>query len=86
MKLNYLRAFIVLVAGLIISVCNIKNGINSTTALVRLFWVLIIFYILGTIVIAIIKKVQEMPDASRQENLEEENLTDGNQEGDISQE
>lgn len=60
-KLKYLRAFIVLAAGLAMMVCDFMTGQDLTTFLVHLLVVLIGFYVLADIVVWVIKKALEMP-------------------------
>ena len=55
MKLQYVRPFIVLVAGLITLIINMKMQKDVTTSLLILFIVLIIFYVIGTLVTEIIE-------------------------------
>ncbi len=57
MELKYLRAFIVLVAGLITSIYSILNGISVTESLIRLLIVLVVFYIIGSIVIYALRSI-----------------------------
>ncbi len=61
-RLQYLRAFIVLTAGLIVFVCDFMNHVALTPMLVRLLVVLIAFYMIGSIVIWAIGKALEMPN------------------------
>ncbi|MCM1156920.1 MAG: hypothetical protein NC300_01250 [Bacteroidales bacterium] len=77
MKLQYLRAFIVLVAGLITLIINMKMGRSNTVSLLVLLIVLIIFYFLGTLAVELIQhsmnKLEEEPDEEEEEQpLEEE--------------
>ncbi len=54
-KERYIPPFITLVAAAITSVINIINQVEIVTAFKRLLLVIIIFYILGLIVKAVIK-------------------------------
>lgn len=53
MKLQYVRAFIVLVAGLVTLIINMKTGKDVTTSLLILLIVLLVFYFIGTLAIEI---------------------------------
>lgn len=54
MRERYIPAFIMLVAGAITSALNIVSKVELVTALKRLLIVIIIFYVIGLIVKAII--------------------------------
>ncbi len=62
MKLQYVRAFIVLLAGLITLIINMRTGISVTASLFRVLVVLIIFYVIGTLVVEILQKGLEAAD------------------------
>lgn len=89
-KLKYLRAFIVLAAGLIMMICDFVTGQDLTTFLVHLLVVLICFYIVAEIAVWVIGKALEMPtkealDAEREaleqiESNEMEEATESEQE------
>lgn len=78
MKFRYLRAFIVLLAGLITLIINIKTGKNVTLSLIILLIVLIIFYFVATLLVEILQFYLERWEASKEmavqvaENEEEE--------------
>lgn len=55
MKLQYLRAFIVLVAGLITLIMNIKTGKAVTTSLLILLVVILVFYFLASLAVEILQ-------------------------------
>lgn len=78
MDLKYIRAIIVLVAALITSIYDIYAHIPVNDSLIRLFIVLLIFYMVGTIVIKIIRKVNikadEMAAEAEAKRLEEERI------------
>lgn len=59
MKLQYLRAFIVLLAGLIALIINIKMGRNVTLSLLIVLVVILIFYVIGTLCVEILQKGME---------------------------
>lgn len=68
MKLGYLRAFIVLVAGLVTIILNMKTHKEVTTSLLILLIVLLVFYFIGTLIMEIFQK--SFDDKSKQSNLE----------------
>ncbi len=81
MKLQYVRAFIVLLSGLITLIINMKTGIPVTMSLFRVLVVLIIFYFIGTLVVEILQKgldveveqtTSEDNETESAENVEEE--------------
>ena len=57
MKKRYLRAFIVLLAGLITSILNIINHRDVIRGLSVLLVVLLVFYVVGTLAQEIIEKM-----------------------------
>lgn len=57
MRNRYIPAFIMLIAGAITCFFDIYHKTELLSSLKRLFWVLIIFYIIGLIARAIINKV-----------------------------
>lgn len=59
MKLQYLRAFIVLLAGLVALISNIKAHTDVTISLLIVLIVIIVFYIIGTLIIEIFQKTSE---------------------------
>ena len=60
-KLKYLRAFIVLAAGLVMMICDFVTGQDLTTFLIHLLVVLICFYIFAEIAVWVISKALEEP-------------------------
>ncbi len=64
-RLKYFRAFIMLVAGLIILICDIVNKVGLTRLLIDLLVVMIVFYIIAGIVVWAIKKALAMPDKAQ---------------------
>lgn len=56
MGVKYLSLLIMLIAGTIVSVMNVVQKVETVTGLKRLFIVLIIFYVFGNIVQAIVVK------------------------------
>lgn len=74
MRDRYIPAFIMLIAGAITCIIDIYKKTELLTSLKRLFWVLIIFYIIGLIARAIINYVLAYrPDTDNQETEEENN-------------
>lgn len=75
MREKYIPAFIMLIAGLITSIINIVNKVNMLDSLIRLFLVLIIFYIVGLFTKAVIHKAlksnPKVEEDSKEENTEE---------------
>lgn len=72
MKERYIPAFIMLVAGTIVSIINIMNKAEPVAGLRRLLLVIVIFYIIGLIVRAVIKKIlAPKPKQSDGEETEE---------------
>lgn len=78
MKLQYVRAFIVLVAGLITLIINIKTQKDVTISLLILLIVLIVFYLIGTLITEIIEKSLQQSD--KNPNLEIVNNEDEEEE------
>ncbi len=86
MKLQYLRAFIVLVAGLITLILNMKSGKPVTLSLFIVLIVIGVFYVIGTLVVEILQKsmeddaqqVSEEGDSS--ENETEQESSESNEE------
>lgn len=63
MKYRYIRAFIVLLAGLLTIIINIKTNKNVTVSLLLLLIVLIIFYFIGTLVTEILQHFIEKDES-----------------------
>lgn len=59
MKYQYIRAFIVLLAGLITLIVNMKTGKSVTTSLLIVLIVLLVFYVLATLIVEILQKAME---------------------------
>lgn len=73
MKQKYIPAFIMLIAGAITSIIDILNKVELLVGLKRLLIILILFYIIGLIAQAIIRKVTApKPASSEEENTEGE--------------
>lgn len=72
MKLQYVRAFIVLVAGLVALIVNIRTQRDVTTSLFIVLVVLIIFCFLGTLIIEILQKSMEQRESFRTRDREQE--------------
>ncbi|HCA69226.1 MAG TPA: hypothetical protein DEP17_02060 [Lachnospiraceae bacterium] len=71
MRLKYLPALIMLIAGAIISIINIIHKVETFTALKRLLLVLVLFYILGLTAKALLEK------ALLEKPMEEQKEEDG---------
>lgn len=82
MKLRYLRAFIVLLAGLITLIINIKMHREVTQSLLILLIVLLVFYFLGTLAVELIEKSLENEKKKRQR---EAALNEDNAEEDLEE-
>ena len=79
MKLGYLRAFIVLLAGLIALIVNIKTGREATVSLLIVLIVICVFYVIGTLICEILQKnLETKPDGETEEDNEETGDDDEN--------
>jgi hypothetical protein len=76
MKERYIPAFIMLIAGAITSIINIVNQVELVTALKRLLLVIIIFYIIGLIMKAILQIGLKKLAKKQEEDLEEVPVSD----------
>jgi len=76
MKLQYLRAFIVLLAGLITLILNMKTGKPVVLSLFIVLIVILIFYVIGTLVVEILQKELEVDVPSESQGDEEESNED----------
>ncbi len=72
MKERYIAPAIMLVAGAITSILNIVNGTEFLKGLERLLAVLILFYIIGRIAAAVIKKATSPNKNSADSSVQEE--------------
>lgn len=84
MRKRYIPAIIMLIAGAITSILNIVNKVEKLESLKRLLFVLIVFYIVGLIIKAIIAKTvinvpkkendtnEDIPENKQQEGKPEE--------------
>lgn len=71
MKLQYLRAFIVLLAGLIALIINMKTGREVTRSLLIVLIVIVVFYFIATLVVEILQQGMEKA-AEKDRELEEQ--------------
>lgn len=71
MRLRYLRSFIVLLAGLITLIVNMKMRKDVTSSLFIVLVVLIVFYFIGTLVVEIIQASLNKTDEPEEEEAEE---------------
>ncbi len=79
MRLQYIRAFIVLLAGLIALIVNMCMGRQIIISLLIVLIVILIFYVIGTLVVEILQKgmdSSENADADEQSVEEEEDTQD----------
>lgn len=72
MKYQYIRAFIVLLAGLVTLIINMKTAKNVTTSLAILLGVLVVFYFLATLIVEILQKAMEKNEDSDEPYVEDE--------------
>ena len=66
-KYQYLRAFIVLVAGLITLIVNIKTNKDVTVSLLILLCVIIVFYVIATLIVEILQRALNPPETDDEE-------------------
>ena len=79
MRLQYIRAFIVLLAGLIALIVNMCMGRQIIISLLIVLIVILIFYVIGTLVVEILQKgmdSSENADGDEQSVEEEEDTQD----------
>ncbi len=79
MRLQYIRAFIVLLAGLIALIVNMCMGRQIVISLLIVLIVILIFYVIGTLVVEILQKgmdSSENADVDEQSVEEEEDTQD----------
>lgn len=79
MKYQYIRAFIVLLAGLIALVLNIKTGRSVNTSLFIVLVVILVFYVIATLVIELLQRSYEWTEQRGEEPDEkdsDENLSE----------
>lgn len=67
MKYRDIRACIVLIAGLVTLIVNMKTGKNVMMSLITVLIVILVFYVLGTLIIEILQKSLEQNDATEQQ-------------------
>lgn len=73
MKLQDLRSFIVLLAGLIALIINMKTGREVTVSLLIVLVVILIFYFIGTLAVEILQKgIQKAALSNRYSDDDEE--------------
>ncbi len=72
MKLQYVRAFIVLLAGLIALIINMCMGRPITLSLFIVLVVILIFYVIGTLVVEILEKGMDKFKRSESADLSDE--------------
>ncbi len=72
MRERYIPAFVMLLAGVVTSVLNILNKVQVEDGLKRLLLVLIIFYVVGLIIKAVIVRTVINAPKKGEENLDAE--------------
>lgn len=72
MKYQYIRAFIVLLAGLVTLIINMKTAKSVTASLAILLGVLVVFYFLATLIVEILQKAMEPKEDSGELDEEDE--------------
>ncbi len=72
MKLQYVRAFIVLLAGLIALIINMCMGRPITLSLFIVLVVILIFYVIGTLVVEILEKGMDKFKRSESADISDE--------------
>ena len=77
MKLQYVRAFIVLLAGLITLIMNIKTGKDVNASLLTVLIVILIFYVIATLIVEILQKSLMKTDDADEEDAEQTEETEG---------
>lgn len=77
MKLQYVRAFIVLLAGLITLIMNIKTGKDVNTSLLTVLIVILIFYVIATLIVEILQKSLMKTEDADEEDAEQTEETEG---------
>lgn len=70
MKLQYLRAFIVLTAGLVTLIVNIKTNKDVTMSLFIVLVVLVVFYFIGTLICEIMEKLGDHQESTHLEIIQ----------------
>lgn len=83
MREKYIPAFIVLIAATITSIIDIVNKVEVIVGLKRLLLVIVIFYFVGIIVKAVIKKA--FTERPKKVNTEENKEADQEEEKDKAQ-
>lgn len=72
MKYRYLRAFIVLLAGLVTLVVNIKTNKNVTVSLLILLGVIVVFYVIATLCVEILQHSMNQKESKKEDQTESE--------------
>lgn len=67
MKYQYIRAFIVLLAGLLTLIMNMRTGRDVTSSLLIVLVVLLIFYVLATLATEILQRAMEKKEQQKKE-------------------
>lgn len=77
MKIKFLPALIMLVAGAVVCIIDIVNKVDINKSLIKLLLAMVIFYIIGLIARAVINKVLSMMTDKTQEGEAQENADTG---------
>ncbi len=81
MRERYIPAIVMLIAGTITSILNIVNKVNPVQGLIRLLIILILFFIAGLIIKAIIVKFIIHAPKKGEASEDEDEVEDEAQEG-----
>lgn len=84
MKLRYIRAFIVLMAGLVTLIVNIKTHKDVTVSMLILLVVILIFYVFATLAVELWQKSVE--ESNRLAEKEEDEEVEEEQKEEVSEE
>ncbi|MBR1865687.1 MAG: hypothetical protein IJ801_04195 [Lachnospiraceae bacterium] len=63
MKLQYVRAFIVLLAGLVTLIVNMKTHKDVNVSLLIVLIVILVFYVIATLIVEILQRSFETKEA-----------------------
>lgn len=74
MKLQYLRAFIVLLAGLVTLIMNMKTHRDINASLLTVLIVILIFYVIATLIVEILQRSFETQDRSSLEIVDDSEM------------
>lgn len=72
MRERFIPAIIMLIAGTVTSIINLINKVEINTGLKRLFLILVVFYFIGIIAKAFIRKALSMKPKQVEEDINKE--------------